>query len=97
MAAALKKYNVGILVGEKTRGWGTIEKVFPLETQIDEKEKYSVFLVHSLTLRDDGQPIEGNGVEPVVDISQADWQDRLYRYLPSPPLIEAVAQVLEEK
>jgi C-terminal processing protease CtpA/Prc len=97
VAAALKKYNVGILVGEKTRGWGTIEKVFPLETQIDEKEKYSVFLVHSLTLRDDGQPIEGNGVEPVVDISQADWQDQLYRYLPSPPLIKAVAQVLEEK
>ena len=97
MAAALKKYNVGILVGEKTRGWGTIEKVFPLEIQIDEKEKYSVFLVHSLTLRDDGQPIEGNGVEPVVNISQADWQDQLYRYLPSPPLIEAVAQVLEEK
>lgn len=97
MAAALKKYNVGILVGEKTRGWGTIEKVFPLETQIDEKEKYSVFLVHSLTLRDDGQPIEGNGVEPVVDISQADWQSQLYRYLPSSSLIEAVAQVLEEK
>jgi len=97
IAAALKKYNVGILVGEKTRGWGTIEKVFPLETQIGEKEKYSVFLVHSLTLRDDGQPIEGNGVEPVVDISQADWQDQLYRYLPSSPLIEAVAQVLEKK
>ena len=34
------------------------------------------------------EPIEGNGVEPVVDISQADWQDQLYRYLPSSPLLK---------
>ena len=80
MASVLKKYNVGVLVGTKTRGWGTIEKVFPLETQIDPHEKYSMFLVHSLTLRDDGQPIEGQGVEPMVDVSRKGWEEEFRHY-----------------
>jgi len=30
MAAVIKKYNVGVVVGTPSKGWGTIEKVFPL-------------------------------------------------------------------
>ena len=79
MAAVIKKYNVGVVVGTPSKGWGTIEKVFPLTKQIDppsgeagQSEKYSIFLVHSLTLREDGQPIEGNGVLPTINIKDKD-------------------------
>ena len=43
MVATLKKYNVGVIVGVPTKGWGTVENVFPIDTQIDDKEKYSMF------------------------------------------------------
>lgn len=97
MAATLKKYNVGVLVGERTKGWGTVERVFPLKTQLDPKEKYSVFLVHSLTLRDDGKPIEGNGVEPVIGIKDTTWKEKLKEYFDNQELIEAVERVWEEE
>ncbi|MCR4280592.1 MAG: S41 family peptidase [Candidatus Komeilibacteria bacterium] len=42
MAAVLKKFNVGILVGTNSRGWGTIEAVFDLENQISEDETYKI-------------------------------------------------------
>lgn len=93
MAATLKKYNVGILVGKRTRGWGTIERVINLETQIDPAEKYSILLVHTLTLRDDNLPIEGNGVEPVVNIENPDWEKQLLVYFHYDDLIEAVKEV----
>lgn len=93
MAAALKKYNVGVLVGTKTKGWGTIERIFPLDNQIDPQEKYSMFLVHSLTLRDDNQPIEGRGVDPHIDITQADWEKQLLAYFDSPAIVKAVKQL----
>ena len=96
MAASLKKYNVGILIGEKTKGWGTVERVFPLENQIDENEKHSMFLVHSLTLREDGQPIEGNGVEPTIDINSADWKEQLFSYFHYDELGDAVEEVWRE-
>lgn len=92
-ASVLKKYNVGVLVGTKTKGWGTVEKVFPLENQIAENESYSMFLVHQLTLRADGQPIEGNGVAPHVDINNENWQEQLSDYIPYPALISAVSQI----
>lgn len=94
MAATLKKYNVGVLVGSKTRGWGSVEKVFNLEHQLSAGEKYSVFLVHSLTIRDDGKPIEGTGVEPVIDIKNPNWERELNNYYNYPPLLEAVKKTL---
>lgn len=96
MAATLKKYNVGILVGTKTRGWGTVEKVFSLDNQIGGGEKYSVFLVHSLTVRDDGNAIEGAGVEPVVNITSPNWEKELNKYFNFPTLINAVSEVLKK-
>jgi len=96
MAATLKRYNVGVLVGTRTRGWGTVERVFELETQIDEKEKYSMFLVHRITLRDDNQPIEGRGIDPVINIGDPDWQDQLLAYFDSKRIVNAVKNLLEE-
>jgi len=93
MAAVLKKYNVGITVGATTKGWGTIEAVFDIEQQLDQNEKYSVFLVHSLTLRDDNQPIEGNGVEPMIFIDDPNWEKQLYAYFHYEELIEAVKEI----
>lgn len=92
MASVLKKYNVGVLVGTNTMGWGTIERVFPLENQLTDKEQYSVFLVHHLTLREDGTPIEGNGVAPMVNVENDNWQDELKRYFNDEDLIKTVAQ-----
>jgi hypothetical protein len=94
MAAVLKKYNVGILVGTKTKGWGTVENIFKLDNQLSEDETYSLFLVHSLTLREDGNPIQDNGVTPLVDIADPNWSQELYSYLPDPQLVEAVKQVI---
>ena len=94
MAAVLKKYNVGILVGTPTKGWGTVENVFKLDNQLNEEETYSLYLVHSLTLREDGQPIQDNGVTPMVDVSSSDWEEQLYQYLPSAEVVEAVKSVL---
>ena len=93
MAASLKKYNVGVLVGETTKGWGTVEKVFDLTNQISEKEKYSLFLVHHITLRDDGQPIEGRGVEPNIAIKDKNWQKQLLERYNFPQIVTAVEEI----
>lgn len=90
IASVLKKYNVGVLVGRKTKGWGTIERVFDLKAEINPKEKYSLFLVHTITLREDGQPIEGRGIDPVINIDQKDWEKELFKYFNRTDLIEAV-------
>lgn len=91
-AATLKKYNVGTLVGVPTKGWGTVEAVFKINNQIDpDNETYSALLVHSLTLRDDSLPIEGRGVEPNVNINDANWQQELFKYFSSQELVNAVA------
>lgn len=94
MAAALKKYRVGVVVGVPTKGWGTVERVFPLENQISDTEKYSIFLVHSITLRDDNQPIEGRGVEPNINITNPNWEQQLFSYFRNNQLIEAVKSVI---
>lgn len=96
MAATLKKYNVGVVMGETSKGWGTVEKVFPIKQQIAEDEKYSIFLVHSLTLREDGQPIEGKGVEPVIAMSDSKWKNKLGQYFNFDDLIKAVEEVWGE-
>jgi len=97
MISTLKRYNLGIFVGTRTKGWGTIEKVYPLETQIDpEKETYSIFLVHSVTLREnDGQPIEGRGVDPDIDVTSEDWQDQLTDYFEDEELTEIISELVK--
>ena len=94
LAASLKKYHAGVVLGAHTKGWGTVERVFPLDNQISKTEKYSLFLVHSLTLRDDNLPIEGRGVEPDINISDTTWPQKLLLYFNNPALGEAVKEVL---
>ncbi|MEK7600359.1 MAG: S41 family peptidase [Patescibacteria group bacterium] len=94
MAAALKKYNVGILVGVPTKGWGTIEQVMPLKNQFSETETYSLFLVHSLTLREDNEPIEGRGVDPTIDIRTKGWEKELTLHWNDAPLTRAVQNLI---
>jgi len=97
MAATLKKYNVGVVVGTTTKGHGTIERIIPMETQISEIEKFSIFLVENLTLGDDGQPIEDKGVQPTVDINSDSWKAQLNSYFNYEPLIEAVGELWNQK
>lgn len=94
VAATLKKYNVGVLIGTPTRGWGTVERVFPLDKQIDPREKHSIFLVHSLVLREDGQPIEGKGVEPLINIDDSNWEEQLFSHFHYEGLAEAIKEIL---
>lgn len=92
-AAVLKKYNVGVVVGKTTKGWGTVERVIPLEHQISESEKYSLFLVHHVTLREDGQPIEGRGVDPMISITDPNWKKDLYRRFNDQVIVNQVADI----
>ena len=94
MAVSFKKYHVGVVLGVPTKGWGTVERVFPLENQIDSSEKYSIFLVHSITLRDDNQPIEGRGVDPDINIKNPDWAQQLFSYFRNNQLIDAVKNTI---
>ncbi len=94
-ASVLKKYNVGVLVGVPTKGWGTVEAVFKINNQVDpENETYSALMVHSLTLREDSLPIEGRGVEPLVNINDPNWQQELYSYFSNQELVNAVANLV---
>ncbi|MBI5734091.1 MAG: hypothetical protein HY973_04090 [Candidatus Kerfeldbacteria bacterium] len=97
IAATIKKYNVGVVIGSTTKGWGTVENTFPLKTTIDPTENYSAFLVHSLTLRDDNQPIEGRGVNPTIKLSDKNWPEQLMTYYNYGPLAEAVKQIIAGK
>lgn len=93
MAATFKKYRVGVLVGEKTKGWGSVERVFPIKDQIEDGQTYSMLLVHSLTLRDDNQPIEGKGVEPDINIKDSGWEKQLLTYFNSQEIVDAVKDI----
>lgn len=95
MAATLKKYHRGVIVGTASKGWGTVERVFPLEHQLSENNIYSLFLVHSVTLDEAGEPIEGVGVKPQVVVTQPNWEANLSEYLPNPELISAVATLTQ--
>jgi len=92
ITAMFKRFNMARVVGTATRGWGTVENTFPLKTTIDPGEKYSLFLVRYLTLRDDGQPIEGAGVDPDVNINDKNWRKKLGEHFHSQALIDVISQ-----
>lgn len=94
-AATFKRLRLATVIGETTRGWGTVENTFPIKTIIDENETYSLFLVHSLTLRDDNQPIEGKGVAPDIDIHATNVSSQLRTSLQNPSLFKAVEQMIQ--
>lgn len=88
--ATFKRFNLAHVVGATTRGWGTIENTYPIETVIGEGEKYSLLLVNNITLRDDNQPIEGRGVDPDIDIKNPKWKSDLSKVFRNQSLIEAI-------
>lgn len=95
ITAMFKRFNLARAVGEPTRGWGTVENTFPLGTVIDENEKYTLLLVRYLTLRDDGQPIEGAGIDPDINTNDKNWRGELGKYFRTQSLIEAVSQAAD--
>ena len=60
---------------------------------INDKEKYSMFLVHTITLREDGLPIEGNGVEPHISFDDKNWKQQLMERYNTQSLVDAVSEV----
>jgi C-terminal processing protease CtpA/Prc len=89
-ASALKHDHLAVIVGTATRGWGSVEQVIPMKTEIDPTEQYALELVVYLTVRYDGLPIEGNGVVPDVNVSDPNWKSQLPDYIYSPYLISAL-------
>lgn len=90
--STFKKYHLAHSVGATTRGWGTVENTYPMDTTIDPSTKYALLLVNSITLRPDNQPIEGRGVDPDVDTSKSGWQSKLSQFFNSSSLIAALKQ-----
>lgn len=95
LAVVFKRYNLGVLLGKKTKGWGTIEQLYPLKNQITPDENYSIFLVNHVTIRDDGQPIEGRGVEPHILIDDPGWDKKLFEDVKRDDLVDAVKAVIK--
>ncbi len=94
VAAYFKKKKLAVLIGEKTAGWGTVENTFPMQTVIDPSVKYTLFLVHSLTLADDGKPIQGRGVAPTIDVTTLGWEDKLQNSFGESRLIETLRGIM---
>ncbi len=90
--AIMKRLNLAKVVGNTTAGWGTIENTYPISSVIDPARRYTMFLVNHITLGEDNQPIEGNGVVPHIDASKADWKGQLAKYFTSPAFIKAVRE-----
>ena len=97
LIAIFKRMHLAIVVGTKTRGWGSVENTYPIKTTLDDSEKYSVLLVNSLTLREDNEPIEGHGVDPDVDTSAKDWRTSLMRAVRSESFGNAIVKAIERK
>ena len=94
LTSILKKFRIAHVVGTKTRGWGSVENTYPIQTSIGPNEKYSLLLVNSLTLRDDNQPIEVNGVLPDVDIQNSQWKQILAQTIRSTSLQQAIINTI---
>ncbi len=95
LASVLKKAHAATIIGTKTRGWGTIESVFDLKNQIDPTMHYSVFLVHTLTLGDNDQPIEGSGVAPDINTAAPNWEKDVSGLLKNPSLTAALKKLFQ--
>lgn len=95
--AIFKRLNMAVVVGVQTRGWGTVENTFPLTTVMDDLDTYSLLMVHSLTLRDDGQPLESRGVDPDINVTDPLWKKKLSEELRSPVFVQAVIDVMAGK
>lgn len=96
-AAVFKRLNLATIVGGVTRGWGTVENTFPLKTVLAENETYALFLVHSLTLDDNNQPIEGRGVTPDILTTSYSFKEDIYSRIHNPSLQKAVFEMMSKE
>ena len=96
ITAALKRDHRAVVVGDTTRGWGSIEQMLPMQTQLG-TEAYTLLLVIGLTVADDAQQIEGRGVVPDVSIKETGWQSKLLDFLYSGDLIAVVKKTAAGK
>lgn len=92
-AVDFKYLGLATIVGKRTGGWGTIENSYEIKAPIDPHQKYFAFLVNNVTVRPDGTLIEGNGMQPDVDMAQQDWQQKLPQFIKSADLITAIKKV----
>ena len=92
-AGVFKRYHLAHVVGDTTRGWGTVENTYLMSTVIDPATSYALLLVNNITLRDDNVPIEGRGVTPDVSVKDKNWQKLLPQYFHSASLITALKKV----
>ncbi len=98
LAGAFKKFKVGILVGSKTFGWGTVEneQPFPIADQFDFNQVYSVHLVTNLTVVQGQQPIQDRGVLPDIDISDKTWPAKLTAAVGDAAITQAVKTIISQ-
>ena len=96
LASIFKRFRLAKTVGVQTKGWGTVENTFPLKTDLGDGNKYSLLLVHSLTLREDGEPIEGRGVEPDINLKNTNWRQQLSNTFPSSAFVDDLVKVLSK-
>lgn len=94
--AAFKRFKLATIVGGTTRGWGTVENTFPIETMIDPGQKYQLLLTHSITLREDNLPIEGRGIEPDINIKDPSWKKTLEARLKSLDFARTVESIVSK-
>jgi C-terminal processing protease CtpA/Prc len=66
-----------------------------LQTVLDPKQTFSAFLVHTLTLADDNQPIEGRGILPQINITDKAWASQLNAYYNDPGLVEQIKNLVK--
>ena len=96
ITAALKRDHRAVVVGDTTRGWGSIEQIVQMQTPLG-SETYSLLLVVGLTVADDAQQIEGRGVIPDVNVKNNAWQSELSKHLFSSDLITVLKKTALEK
>ncbi len=74
IASALKDNNIGIIIGNKTFGYGTVQSLFVLN------EKYIIKLTVSKLIRANGEDLDKIGIEPDIIINNEDGKDNQLDY-----------------
>jgi carboxyl-terminal processing protease len=69
VAAAIRDYERGLLVGEPTFGKGSVQAIFPLQ------DGSSVHVTISRWLSSNGRPIEGVGLQPDIAVASGEGQE----------------------
>jgi len=96
MAAVFKKFNLAQVVGATTKGWGTVENTFPVKTTL-QGEEYTVLLVHSMTLREDGEGIDSKGVTPDISVTDPNWQKKLPGAFKSKMFAQDIIKIMQNE